>query len=40
MTPDNDPTHRAEAGLLGLRVVAFESRRAAEIAELIRRHGG
>jgi uroporphyrinogen-III synthase len=27
-------------GLHGLRVVAFESRRAAEIAELIRRHGG
>jgi uroporphyrinogen-III synthase len=26
--------------LAGLRVVAFESRRAAEIAELIRRHGG
>jgi len=39
MTPDNDPTHRTE-GLLGLRVVAFESRRAGEIAELIRRHGG
>lgn len=27
-------------GLDGLRVVAFETRRAAEIAELIRRHGG
>jgi uroporphyrinogen-III synthase len=27
-------------GLDGLRVVAFESRRATEIAELIRRHGG
>ncbi len=27
-------------GLHGLRVVAFESRRAAEMAELIRRHGG
>jgi len=27
-------------GLTGLRVVAFESRRASEIAELIRRHGG
>lgn len=29
-----------EQGLHGLRVVAFESRRATEIAELIRRHGG
>jgi len=28
------------AGLRGLRVVAFESRRATEMAELIRRHGG
>lgn len=28
------------ANLQGLRVVAFESRRAQEIAELIRRHGG
>lgn len=27
-------------GLAGLRVVAFESRRAVEMAELIRRHGG
>lgn len=27
-------------GLNGLRVVAFESRRASEMAELIRRHGG
>src|ERR1700687_3100666 len=27
-------------GLAGLRVVPFESRRASEIAELIRRHGG
>jgi uroporphyrinogen-III synthase len=27
-------------GLAGLRVVTFESRRAAEMAELIRRHGG
>ncbi len=27
-------------GLAGLRVLAFESRRAAEMAELIRRHGG
>ena len=27
-------------GLYGLRVVSFESRRAAEMAELIRRHGG
>ena len=28
------------SGLAGLRVVAFESRRAAELAELIRRYGG
>ena len=28
------------SGLNGLRVVAFESRRAAELTELIRRHGG
>jgi uroporphyrinogen-III synthase len=32
---------QADTGrLAGLRVVAFESRRAAEMAELIRRHGG
>jgi uroporphyrinogen-III synthase len=38
MDPDNpnETTH----SLHGLRVVAFESRRAAEMAELIRRHGG
>ncbi|MFN8624598.1 MAG: uroporphyrinogen-III synthase [Candidatus Binatia bacterium] len=30
----------AAHGLRGLRVVAFESRRAQEMAELIRRHGG
>jgi uroporphyrinogen-III synthase len=30
----------SERGLAGLRVVTFESRRAAEVAELIRRHGG
>jgi len=30
----------ASNGLRGLTVVAFESRRAAEMAELIRRHGG
>jgi len=29
-----------QSDLSGLRVVAFESRRAAEVAELIRRHGG
>src|SRR5437867_5360495 len=29
-----------QPGLRGLRVVTFESRRAEEIAELIRRHGG
>ena len=29
-----------EGGLTGLTVLAFESRRAAEMAELIRRHGG
>jgi len=39
MTPADDPTAHAE-GLRSLRVVAFESRRAEEIAELIRRHGG
>ena len=27
-------------GLTGLRVVSFESRRSAEVAELIRNHGG
>jgi uroporphyrinogen-III synthase len=32
------PAHTG--GLAGLRVVTFESRRAAEMAELIRRHGG
>jgi uroporphyrinogen-III synthase len=30
----------ADQGLHGLRVVSFESRRAAEMAALIRRHGG
>ena len=30
----------AAGSLAGLRVVSFESRRAAEIAELVRRHGG
>lgn len=30
----------AEAGFAGLGVLSFESRRAAEMAELIRRHGG
>lgn len=33
-----DPT--SPAGLQGLRVVSFESRRAKEMAELIRRYGG
>jgi uroporphyrinogen-III synthase len=33
----DDPT---TGGLRGLRIVAFESRRAVEMAELIRRHGG
>jgi uroporphyrinogen-III synthase len=33
-------TKESQPGLDGLRVVSFESRRAAEIAELIRRHGG
>jgi uroporphyrinogen-III synthase len=32
--------HGTTPGLQGLCVVAFESRRAAEMAELIRRHGG
>jgi len=36
-TPSTEPD---SGGLAGLRVVAFESRRAAEMAELIRRHGG
>jgi uroporphyrinogen-III synthase len=30
----------AATGLQGLRVISFESRRAVEIAELVRRHGG
>jgi uroporphyrinogen-III synthase len=30
----------SRAGLQGLKVIAFESRRAKEMAELIRRHGG
>ena len=30
----------SEANLQGLRVVSFESRRAREIGELIRRYGG
>jgi len=34
-----DPSSETH-GLAGLRVVSFESRRAAEMAELIRRHGG
>jgi len=34
------PDATAAAGLHGLRVVSFESRRTAEMAELIRRHGG
>jgi len=29
-----------QRGLTGLRVVSFESRRTAEVAELIRNHGG
>jgi uroporphyrinogen-III synthase len=37
VTTDHAPELRQ---LHGLRIVAFESRRAAEIAELIRRHGG
>lgn len=32
--------HDTARGLAGCRVVAFESRRATEMAELIRRHGG
>jgi len=30
----------SRAGLQGLRIISFESRRAKEMAELIRRHGG
>ena len=30
----------SRAGLRGLRIISFESRRAKEMAELIRRHGG
>ncbi len=37
---DSDELNDTIAGLRGLRVAAFESRRAAEMAELIRRHGG
>ena len=36
--PMEEPS--SDNGLNGLRVVAFESRRASEMAELIRRHGG
>jgi uroporphyrinogen-III synthase len=36
---ERDPSTETH-GLAGLRVVSFESRRAAEMAELIRRHGG
>jgi len=40
-TPDApNPDALAGGALAGLRFVAFESRRAAEMAELIRRHGG
>lgn len=35
--PERDPAAR---GLRGLRVVSFESRRSAEMAQLIRNHGG
>jgi len=38
---DSDPPQEAESSRLhGLTVVAFESRRAQELAEAIRRHGG
>lgn len=40
MTEREATTDAAAHDLQGLRVVAFESRRAAEMAELIRRHGG
>ena len=33
-------TSRTRASLYGLKVVSFESRRAKEMAELIRRYGG
>lgn len=37
---DSDGPNDTTPGLRGLGVVAFESRRATEMAELIRRHGG
>ena len=37
---ESDQPNESTPGLRGLRVAAFESRRAAEMAELIRRHGG
>jgi uroporphyrinogen-III synthase len=40
MAVESTPRDETVRGLQGLHVVAFESRRAAEMAELIRRHGG
>jgi uroporphyrinogen-III synthase len=37
---EGEGSHLSERGLAGLRIVCFESRRAVEIAELVRRHGG
>lgn len=37
---DPNPNTNVRAGLQGLKVVSFESRRAKEMAELIRRYGG
>ena len=37
---EGEGSHLSELGLAGLRIVCFESRRAVEIAELVRRHGG
>jgi uroporphyrinogen-III synthase len=37
---EGEGSHLSDHGLCGLRVACFESRRAAEIAELVRRHGG
>src|ERR1700682_328894 len=37
---ETEPSSERSQGLRDLRVVSFESRRAAEMAELIRRHGG
>ncbi|MBM4296195.1 MAG: uroporphyrinogen-III synthase [Deltaproteobacteria bacterium] len=40
MPMDSNTSTNTRAGLQGLRIVCFESRRAKEMAELIRRYGG